>query len=169
MCIIDRPDPTGPDPDPTLDPTEPDPTAPDPAPEPTELLEEDETQTSTTTTLDVDEEVTTQALSKVETGEPQDDEGLDEQSTKESLVRTSDNGSSTWKIILVFFSGAGIFLLVVLLRRKRCLHCGRPLTLKDDILLDDEDNPECEENPEGKEHELRNDKRNEHENTVHSN
>ena len=163
------PDPTGPDPDPTLDTTEPDPTAPDPAPEPTELLEEDETQTSTTTTLDVDEEVTTQALSKVETGEPQDDEGLDEQSTKESLVRTSDNGSSTWKIILVFFSGAGIFLLVVLLRRKRCLHCGRPLTLKDDILLDDEDNPECEENPEGKEHELRNDKRNEHENTVHSN
>jgi len=170
------PDPTGPDPapDPTAPDPAPDPTAPDPAPDPTEpeptesteLLEEDETQTSTTTTLNIEEEVTSQALSKVET---EDNEGLDEQSTKESLVRTSDNGSSTWKIILVFFSGAGIFLLVVLLRRKRCLHCGRPLTLKDDILLDDEDNPECEENPEGKEHELRNENRNEHENTVQSN
>jgi len=171
------PDPTGPDPtpdptapDPAPDPTEPDPvpdpTGSDPVPEPTGLLEEDETQTSTTTTLNIEEEVTSQALSKVET---EDNEGLEEQSTKESLVRTSDSGSSTWKIILFFFSGIGIFLLLALLRRKRCLHCGRPLTLKDDILLDDDDNPECEENPEGEEHELRNDKRNEHENTVHSN
>ena len=62
-----------------------------------------------------------------------------------------------------------IFPLFALLRRKRCLHCGRPLTLKDDTLLDDDYNLECEENPEGEEHELRNDKRNEHENIVHSN
>ena len=39
------------------------------------LLEEVETQTSTTTTLDVEEEVTSQALSKVETEESDDDEG----------------------------------------------------------------------------------------------
>ena len=166
------PDPTEPDPAPepfAPDPTEPDP-APDPTdPDPTELLEEDETPTSTTTTLNIEEEeeeVTSQALSKVET---EDNEGLDEQSTKEALGRTSDSGSSTWRIILIFFAGAGIFLIVAVLRRKRCLHCGRPLTLKDDILFDDEDNPECEENPEGKEHELRSENRNEHENTVQSN
>ena len=135
--------------------------------DPTELLEEDETPTSTTTTLNIEEEeVISQALSKVET---EDNEGLDEQSTKEALGRTSDSGSSTWRIILIFFAGAGIFLIVAVLRRKRCLHCGRPLTLKDDILLDDDDNPECEENPEGKEHELRSENRNEHENTVQSN
>ena len=163
------PDPT--EPDPTPEPFAPDPTEPDPAPDPTEpdpteLLEEDETPTSTTTTLNIEEEVTSQALSKVET---EDNEGLDEQSTKEALGRTSDSGSSTWRIILIFFAGAGIFLIVAVLRRKRCLHCGRPLTLKDDILFDDDDNPECEKNPEGKEHELRSDNRNEHENTVQSN
>ncbi len=178
---VPAPDPTEPDPlpqpsepDPAPEPFAPDPTEPDPAPDPTEpdpteLLEEDETPTSTTTTLNIEEEeeeVTSQALSKVET---EDNEGLDEQSTKEALGRTSDSGSSTWRIILIFFAGAGIFLIVAVLRRKRCLHCGRPLTLKDDILFDDDDNPECEENPEGKEHELRSDNRNEHENTVQSN
>ena len=175
---VPAPDPTEPgplpqpsEPDPAPEPFAPDPTEPDPAPDPTEpdpteLLEEDETPTSTTTTLNIEEEVTSQALSKVET---EDNEGLDEQSTKEALGRTSDSGSSTWRIILIFFAGAGIFLIVAVLRRKRCLHCGRPLTLKDDILLDDDDNPECEENPEGEEHELRSDNRNEHENTVQSN
>ena len=177
---VPAPDPTEPgplpqpsEPDPAPEPFAPDPTEPDPAPDPTEpdpteLLEEDETPTSTTTTLNIEEEeeVTSQALSKVET---EDNEGLDEQSTKEALGRTSDSGSSTWRIILIFFAGAGIFLIVAVLRRKRCLHCGRPLTLKDDILFDDDDNPECEENPEGKEHELRSDNRNEHENTVQSN
>ncbi|MDG2352439.1 MAG: hypothetical protein P8L35_06475 [Acidimicrobiales bacterium] len=39
------------------------------------LLEEVETQIGTTTTLDVDEEVTSQALSKIETEESNDDEG----------------------------------------------------------------------------------------------
>ena len=180
-------DPTEPDP-PVPDPTEPDPTEPDPvdpetcvgdecetAPEPEEPEEPeacvgDECETppesenppvigSSSTT--VSPRVTNQTEPKTQT--------LQEQATKEALEITSDSGSSTWKIILIFFSGAGIFLLVAVLRRKRCLHCGRPLTLKDDILLDDEDNPECEENPEGKEHELRNDKRNEYENIVHSN
>ncbi len=159
------------EPDPAPEPFAPDPTEPDPAPDPTEpdptgLLEEDETPTSTTTTPNIEEEVTSQALSKVET---EDNEGLDEQSTKEALGRTSDSGSSTWRIILIFFAGAAIFLIVAVLRRKRCLHCGRPLTLKDDILLDDDDNPQCEENPEGEEHELRSDNRKKHENTVQSN
>ena len=175
---VPAPDPTEPgplpqpsEPDPAPEPFAPDPTEPDPAPDPTEpdpteLLEEDETPTSTTTTLNIEEEVTSQALSKVET---EDNEGLDEQSTKEALGRTSDSGSSTWRIILIFFAGAGIFLIVAVLRRKRCLHCGRPLTLKDDILLDDDDNPQCEENPEGEEHELRSDNRKKHENTVQSN
>jgi len=175
---VPAPDPTEPgplpqpsEPDPAPEPFAPDPTEPDPAPDPTEpdpteSLEEDETPTSTMTTLNIEEEVTSQALSKVET---EDNEGLDEQSTKEALGRTSDSGSSTWRIILIFFVGVGIFLIVAVLRRKRCLHCGRPLTLKDDILFDDDDNPECEENPEGKEHELRSDNRNEHENTAKSN
>ena len=170
------------------DPTEPDPTEPDPvdpetcvgdecetAPEPEEPEEPevcvgDECETppelenppvSGSSSTTVSPRVTNQIEPKTQT--------LQEQATKEALEITSDSGSSTWKIILIFFSGAGIFLLVAVLRRKRCLHCGRPLTLKDDILLDDEDNPECEENPEGKEHELRNDKRNEYENIVHSN
>ena len=161
------PDPTEPDPTPELftpEPTEPDP-APDPTPEPTGpdpigLVEEGEIPTSTTTTLDVDEEVTSQALSKVET---EDDEGsfptvglaaiLAGLAAAAGLALTSV-GQLIRKRITGFLAGSILAFLILGRKRNRCEHCNKLVTSKEGILVDEDDNYECEENPDGDHHQL---------------
>ena len=160
------PDPT--EPDPTPEPFAPDPTEPDPAPDPTgpdptELVEEGETPTSTTTTLDVDEEVTSQALSKVETGEPEDDESsfptvglaaiLAGLAAAAGLALTSA-GQLIRKRITGFLAGSILAFLIFGRKRNRCEHCNKLVTSKEGVLVDEDDKYECADNPDGDHHQL---------------
>ena len=147
----------------TPDPTEPDPTPEPFAPDPTEIVEEDETPTSTTTTLDVNEEVTSQALSKVETGEPEDDEGsfptvglaaiLAGLAAAAGLALTSA-GQLIRKRVTGFLAGSILAFLILGRKRNRCEHCNKLVTSKEGILVDEDDNYECDENPDGDHHQL---------------
>ncbi|MBH02130.1 MAG: hypothetical protein CL469_05645, partial [Acidimicrobiaceae bacterium] len=143
------------------DPT-PDPTGPDPTPDPMGLLEEVETQIDTTTTLDVDEEVTSQALSKVETGES-DNEGsfptvgligaLAGLAAVAGLGLTSA-GQLMRRRITGFLAGSILGFLILGRKRTRCEHCNKQLSSKDGVLVDEDDNYECDKNPEGDHHQL---------------
>ena len=127
------------------------------------LLEEVETLTSTTTTLDIEEEVTSQALSKVETGEA-DDEGsfpaggligaLAGLAAAAGLALTSA-GQTLWRKITGFLAGAILGFLILGRKRNRCEHCNKLVTSKEGILVDEDDNYECDENPEGDHHQLK--------------
>jgi len=135
---------------------------PDPTPDPMGLLEEVETQIDTTTTLDVDEEVTSQALSKVETGES-DNEGsfptvgligaLAGLAAVAGLGLTS-TGQLMWKRITGFLAGSILGFLILGRKRTRCEHCSKQLSSKDGVLVDEDDNYECADNPDGDHHQL---------------
>ena len=126
------------------------------------LLEEVETQTSTTTTLDIEEEMTSQALSKVETGES-DDEGsfptvgliaaLAGLAAVAGLALTSA-GQLMWKRITGFLAGSILGFLILGRKRNRCEHCNKLVTSKEGILIDEDDNYECDDNPDGDHHQL---------------
>ena len=126
------------------------------------LLEEVETQIDTTTTLDVDEEVTSQALSKVETGES-DNEGsfptvgligaLAGRAAVAGLGLTS-TGQLMWKRITGFLAGSILGFLILGRKRTRCEHCSKQLSSKDGVLVDEDDNYECADNPDGDHHQL---------------
>ena len=161
-----EPEPSEPDPAPELfapDPIEPDPTPEPTEPDPTGSLEEVETQTSTTTTLDVDEEVTSQALSKVETGEPEDDKGsfptvglaaiLAGLAAAAGLALTSA-GQLIRKRITGFLAGSILAFLILGRKRNRCEHCNKLVKSKEGILIDEDDNYECDDNPDGDHHQL---------------
>ena len=127
------------------------------------LLEEVETLTSTTTTLDIEEEVTSQALSKVETGESDDNEGsfptvgligaLAGLAAVAGLGLTSA-GQLTWKRITGFLAGSILGFLILGRKRNRCEHCNKQLSSKDGVLVDEDDNYECDDNPDGDHHQL---------------
>ena len=127
------------------------------------LLEEVKTQTSTTTTLDIDEEVTSQALSKVETEESNDDDGsfptvgligaLAGLAAVAGLGLTSA-GQLMWKRITGFLAGSILGFLILGRKRNRCEHCNKQLSSKDGVLVDEDDNYECDDNPDGDHHQL---------------
>ncbi len=127
------------------------------------LLEEVETLTSTTTTLDIEEEVTSQALSKVETGESDDNEGsfptvgligaLAGLAAVAGLGLTSA-GQLTWKRITGFLAGSILGFLILGRKRTRCEHCNKLVTSKEGVLVDEDDKYECADNPDGDHHQL---------------
>ena len=127
------------------------------------LLEEVKTQTSTTTTLDVEEEVISQALTKVETEESDDDEGsfptvgligaLAGLTAVAGLGLTS-TGQLIRRRINGFLAGSILGFLILGRKRNRCEHCNKLVTSKEGILVDEDDNYECDENPEGDHHQL---------------
>ena len=53
-----------------------------------------------------------------------------------------------------FLAAAGLFLLLAV-RRRRCEHCGKRVTSQEGILIDEDDNYECSDNPDGDHHQLK--------------
>ena len=137
---------------------------PDPTPNPMGLLEEVKTQTSTTTTLDIEEEMTSQALSKVETEESDDDEGsfptvgligaLAGLAAVAGLGLTSA-GQLMRKRITGFLAGSILGFLILGRKLNRCEHCNKQLSSKDGVLVDEDENYECANNPDGDHHQLK--------------
>jgi len=45
--------------------------------------------------------------------------------------------------------------LILGLKHDRCRHCNKPLTDQEGILVDEDDNPDCADNPNGDHHQLK--------------
>ncbi len=63
------------------------------------------------------------------------------------------SGTNWWKPAVAVLA-AGLLLLLVL-RRRRCQHCEKRLTDRDGVLVDEDDNYECSDNPDGDHHQLK--------------
>jgi predicted transcriptional regulator len=64
-------------------------------------------------------------------------------------------GQALWGRITQFFAGSILGFLILGRKRDRCRHCNKPLTDQEGILVDEDDNYECAENPDGDHHELK--------------
>ena len=63
------------------------------------------------------------------------------------------SGTNWWKPVVAALA-AGLLLLLAL-RRRRCQHCEKRLTDRDGVLVDEDDNYECADNPDGDHHQLK--------------
>ncbi len=64
-------------------------------------------------------------------------------------------GQALWGRITQFFAGSILGALILGRKRDRCRHCNKPLTDQEGILVDEDDNYECAENPDGDHHQLK--------------
>ena len=64
-------------------------------------------------------------------------------------------GQALWGRITQFFAGSILGFLILRRKRDRCRHCNKPLTDQEGILVDEDDNYECADNPDGDHHELK--------------
>jgi hypothetical protein len=64
-------------------------------------------------------------------------------------------GQALWGRITQFFAGSILGALILGRKRDRCRHCNKPLTDQEGILIDEDDNYECADNPDGDHHQLK--------------
>ena len=64
-------------------------------------------------------------------------------------------GQALWGRITQFFAGSILGALILGRKRDRCRHCNKPLTDQEGILVDEDDNYECADNPNGDHHQLK--------------
>ena len=64
-------------------------------------------------------------------------------------------GQALWGRITQFFAGSILGALILGRKRDRCRHCNKPLTDQEGILVDEDDNYECADNPDGDHHQLK--------------
>jgi hypothetical protein len=64
-------------------------------------------------------------------------------------------GQTLWRKITGFLAGSILGFLILGRKRNRCEHCNKLVTSKEGILVDEDDNYECDENPEGDHHQLK--------------
>ena len=64
-------------------------------------------------------------------------------------------GQALWGRITQFFAGSILGALILGRKRDRCRHCNKPLTDQEGILIDEDDNYECADNPGGDHHQLK--------------
>ena len=64
-------------------------------------------------------------------------------------------GQTLWKRITGFLAGSILGFLILGRKRNRCEHCNKLVTSKEGILVDDDDNYECDDNPDGDHHQLK--------------
>ena len=64
-------------------------------------------------------------------------------------------GQALWGRITQFFAGSILGALILGRKRDRCRHCNKPLTDQEGILVDENDNYECADNPNGDHHQLK--------------
>ena len=64
-------------------------------------------------------------------------------------------GQALWGRITQFFAGSILGALILGRKRDRCRHCNKPLTDQEGILVDENENYECSDNPDGDHHQLK--------------
>ena len=64
-------------------------------------------------------------------------------------------GQALWGRITQFFAGSILGALILGRKRDRCRHCNKPLTDQEGILVDENDDYECSDNPDGDHHQLK--------------
>ena len=64
-------------------------------------------------------------------------------------------GQALWGRITQFFAGSILGALILGRKRDRCRHCNKLLTDQEGILVDEDDNYECADNPDGDHHQLK--------------
>ena len=63
-------------------------------------------------------------------------------------------GQALWRRITRFLAGSILGFLILYRKRDRCWHCNKLLTDREGILVDEDDNYECADNPDGDYHRL---------------
>jgi len=64
-------------------------------------------------------------------------------------------GQALWGRITQFFAGSIFGFLILGRRRNRCEHCDKRVTSQEGILVDEDANYECSDNPDGDHHQLK--------------
>jgi uncharacterized delta-60 repeat protein len=64
-------------------------------------------------------------------------------------------GQRLWGRISQFFAGSIFGFLILGRRKNRCEHCGKRVTSQEGILVDENDDYECSDNPDGDHHQLK--------------
>ena len=64
-------------------------------------------------------------------------------------------GQALWGRITQFFAGSILGFLILGRKHTRCEHCGKRVTSHEGILVDEDDNYECSDNPDGDHHQLK--------------
>ena len=64
-------------------------------------------------------------------------------------------GQRLWGKISQFLAGSIFGFLILGRRKNRCEHCGKRITSQEGILVDEDDNYECADNPNGDHHQLK--------------
>ncbi len=64
-------------------------------------------------------------------------------------------GQVLWGRITQFFAGSILGFLILGRKHTRCEHCGKPVTSQEGILVDENNNYECADNPDGDHHQLK--------------
>jgi predicted transcriptional regulator len=64
-------------------------------------------------------------------------------------------GQALWGRITQFFAGSILGALILGRKRDRCRHCNKLLTSQEGILVNEDDNYECSDNPDGDHHQLK--------------
>jgi hypothetical protein len=64
-------------------------------------------------------------------------------------------GQALWGKIAQFLAGSIFGFLILGRKRDRCRHCNKPLTDQEGILVDEDADYECADNPDGDHHQLK--------------
>ena len=64
-------------------------------------------------------------------------------------------GQALWGRITQFFAGSILGALILGRKHTRCEHCNKPLTDQEGILVDEDENYDCADNPNGDHHQLK--------------
>ena len=135
---------------------------------PTTTLPAATTAPPTTTVVNNNEETTeetvsAQDLTREDTEEPNDESSLPTTGLIAALaglaaaagLALTSAGQTLWRKITGFLAGSILGFLILGRKRNRCEHCNKLVTSKEGILVDEDDNYECDENPEGDHHQLK--------------
>jgi hypothetical protein len=78
--------------------------------------------------------------------------------TREALTQTipeTTSSGSRWQPWLAVVAAAASLVLLLAVRRRRCEHCGKRVTDQEGILVDEDENYDCADNPNGDHHQLK--------------
>ncbi|MEE3206054.1 MAG: thrombospondin type 3 repeat-containing protein, partial [Actinomycetota bacterium] len=117
----------------------------------TEEPESPETQDSDGDGISDSQEINQLGTDPFDATDPGD--GVIRQSLTSAEPEGTGSGTNWWKPVVAALA-AGLLLLLVS-RRRRCQHCEKRLTDQEGILVDEDDNYECADNPDGDHHELK--------------
>jgi hypothetical protein len=72
-----------------------------------------------------------------------------------AVLALTTAGQALWGRVTQFFAGSILGALILGRKRDRCKHCNKPLTDQEGILVDEDENYDCADNPNGDHHQLK--------------